>query len=79
MAKKKSRSKKKKSKPKSETEESSEEEAEEEPEEASEEAVKEKLYDWIAEGYNLDPLLEVVKTKDEKKIDKMLEVEEWEE
>jgi hypothetical protein len=36
--------------------------------EKSEEEIKKKLYDWIAEGYEIEPLMEVVKTKDEDKI-----------
>jgi hypothetical protein len=33
--------------------------------------VSSKLYDWIAEGYDVDPLVQVVKTKDNKKINRM--------
>lgn len=35
------------------------------------EDVSSKLYDWIAEGYDVEPLVRVVKTKDNKNIDRM--------
>ena len=39
--------------------------------EASEEEIKKKLYDWVAEGYDIGPLTEVVQSKDEEEIAKM--------
>ena len=39
--------------------------------EKSDDEISKKLYDWVAEGYEIGPLVEVVQGKDEEEIAKM--------
>lgn len=44
--------------------------------EKKDEEIKKKLYDWVAEGYDIDPLMDVVKSKDDEEIAKVFKIYE---